>query len=403
MLVMAFAVLVVLASSVRPRASTSLIQWSVVNDDSTMYSAHVLDYKKERDIFDARTSATSAPAASLITLTTQLSADRLPSLRTQCLAWRGVCSAAIYVATEDDSEIRHEVRQVAQDVEHAGGRLVVSLLYSLELDGNNAKLSEYDAQYPVNALRNLATEEAVGQFVFALDVDFVPSDGLLEQLQEYCKQPALTPEGKPVALIIPAFETAQNADSEHVPRTYEDLIAQKAEAFHIDRYWPGHGPTNFTRWHELVTDPTTSANTADWTYTVNYEPDFEPYVVVNRLLAPRFSEYFRGYGYNKAEFLQRLDALGFTFQVLARRAFVVHGSHEKSEARSNFRSEKQNVNKLRSMIMSNLAHGLADANADLSSGGKHKQKASIEHRSFMSVCRTFLWSLRLVFSFSFCA
>lgn len=67
----------------------------------------------------------------------------------------------------------------------------------------------------------------------------------------------------------------------------------------LPRYhvWPkGHAPTNYAKWR-----------TATTLYKVEWEPDFEPYVVVRRD-CPEYDQRFVGFGWNKVSHIMELDA-----------------------------------------------------------------------------------------------
>lgn len=61
--------------------------------------------------------------------------------------------------------------------------------------------------------------------------------------------------------------------------------------------WPkGHAPTNYAKWRTATTP-----------YKVEWEPDFEPYVVVRRD-CPEYDQRFVGFGWNKVSHIMELDA-----------------------------------------------------------------------------------------------
>lgn len=70
-------------------------------------------------------------------------------------------------------------------------------------------------------------------------------------------------------------------------------------SFRLSRYhvWPkGHAPTNYAKWRTATTP-----------YKVEWEPDFEPYVVVRRD-CPEYDQRFVGFGWNKVSHIMELDA-----------------------------------------------------------------------------------------------
>lgn len=60
--------------------------------------------------------------------------------------------------------------------------------------------------------------------------------------------------------------------------------------------------------------------------------DFEPYVIVSRVLVPAYDERLRGYFENKAVHLRHMAAIGFRFLVHSG-GYVVHMPHPPSKAR----------------------------------------------------------------------
>lgn len=61
--------------------------------------------------------------------------------------------------------------------------------------------------------------------------------------------------------------------------------------------WPkGHAPTDYAKWRTATTP-----------YRVDWEPDFEPYVVVRRD-CPEYDQRFVGFGWNKVSHIVELDA-----------------------------------------------------------------------------------------------
>lgn len=58
----------------------------------------------------------------------------------------------------------------------------------------------------------------------------------------------------------------------------------------------GHAPTNFAKWRTATTP-----------YHVEWEADFEPYVMVRRD-TPEYDRRFVGFGWNKVAHIMELDA-----------------------------------------------------------------------------------------------
>lgn len=126
------------------------------------------------------------------------------------------------------------------------------------------------------------------------------------------------------ALVVPAFETLRYRLS--FPKSKAELLSmldmgtlytfRYLKPLHVggeglgglgndgfpscfSRYhvWPkGHAPTNYAKWRTATTP-----------YKVEWEPDFEPYVVVRRD-CPEYDQRFVGFGWNKVSHVMELDA-----------------------------------------------------------------------------------------------
>ena len=104
----------------------------------------------------------------------------------------------------------------------------------------------------------------------------------------------------------------------------------KVDAFNgQDAPW-GHGPTNTSKWID-IDEPTT--------YRAYYEPRYEPFLVMNKAVAPWCDERFVGYGGNKIAYINQLTGFGFSFHVHPY-GFVIHVPHARTKAAKTFVAEK---------------------------------------------------------------
>uniref|UniRef100_A0A668TPH0 LARGE xylosyl- and glucuronyltransferase 1 n=1 Tax=Oreochromis aureus TaxID=47969 RepID=A0A668TPH0_OREAU len=133
--------------------------------------------------------------------------------------------------------------------------------------------------YPVNLLRNVAMRHVNTPYMFLSDIDFLPMYSLYEYLR-----------------------------------------------YHV--WTKGHAPTNFAKWRTATTP-----------YRVQWEADFEPYVMVRRD-SPEYDRRFVGFGWNKVAHIMELDAQEYEFVVLPN-AFMIHMPHAPSFDITKFRSNKQ--------------------------------------------------------------
>jgi len=248
-----------------------------------------------------------------VTVVTQLSVDRLPRLEELCSAWCGVVSAAVLIPSHGAPGRSKALREVAllhKKVESQGRcRLDLAVV-----DAMPPATAGYDAMYPINALRNIALEQAQTDLVFLLDVDFVPSEGLYETLLSAFRELHHACLRHKAVLVVPAFEMEVGGP---VARGKMELL-DGATAFHVGHFPKGHAPTNYRHWWQ-ASEP----------YRVEYEECYEPYVVAARAHVPKYDERFRGYGMNKIVHIFHLHALGTAFFVLPQH-FVAAEPHPKS-------------------------------------------------------------------------
>ena len=175
-----------------------------------------------------------------------------------------------------------------------------------------------------NYLRNLAMNSIDTEYVINSDIDFCVNanaySGLVNLLQtDKTVRDSLENN---TLLVLPAFENTFHVDKEDVslaPKDKADVTKQvkelkTAEAFHLQKYRPGHGPTDFEKWY---------ANETDAVYFIKYEKGFEPYVLAKKEGLPQFWPGFRGFGYNKVSWLEEAHRMGYKYGVL-RDFFVFH-------------------------------------------------------------------------------
>jgi len=258
-----------------------------------------------------------------ITIVTQCSVDRLPKLQALAEAWSGKISCAVHVpAGEADAA----TALAAIDELHAAVSRGCAAKLGIVLYQEPANSAPHDdrtawaaALYPINALRNAALRAAATEFVFLLDIDFVPSPGAHDALLPLARRLVKGRE----ALVVPAIEVQSGAA---LPATRAEAKALfdsgRAEGFHMTRYPRGHQPTRFEHWFRAGEGEE---------YRVGYSLGFEPYVVARRAEVPAYDARFRGYGLNKVVHLYRMATVSkFDFVVACSGHFVMAAEHEAS-------------------------------------------------------------------------
>ncbi|XP_060759617.1 xylosyl- and glucuronyltransferase LARGE1-like isoform X4 [Neoarius graeffei] len=249
-----------------------------------------------------------------VTLVAQLSMDRLQMLEAICKHWEGPISLALYLS---DAEAQQFLR-------YAQGSEV---LMSRSNVGYHIVYKEGQF-YPVNLLRNVAMKQVNTPYMFLSDIDFLPMYGLYEYLRKSVVQLDMAHAKK--ALVVPAFETLRYRLS--FPKSKAELLSQldmgTLFTFRYHVWTKGHAPTNFAKWRTATTP-----------YRVQWEADFEPYVMVRRD-SPEYDRRFVGFGWNKVAHIMELDAQEYEFVVLPN-AYMIHMPHAPSFDITKFRSNEQ--------------------------------------------------------------
>ncbi|KAF5892747.1 LARGE xylosyl- and glucuronyltransferase 2, partial [Clarias magur] len=218
-----------------------------------------------------------------ITLVAQLSMDRLQMLEAICKHWEGPISLALYMSDAEAQQfLRYaQASEVLKNRKNVGYHIVY-------------KEGQF---YPVNLVRNVALRNAKTPYVFLTDIDFLPMYGLYDYLRKSIVQLDMANTKK--ALVVPAFETLRYRLS--FPKSKAELLSMldmgTLYTFRYHVWTKGHAPTNYAKWRTATTP-----------YKVEWEADFEPYVVVRRD-CPEYDQRFVGFGWNKVSHIMELDAL----------------------------------------------------------------------------------------------
>lgn len=256
-----------------------------------------------------------SPEGNDVTLVAQLSMDRLQMVEMMCKHWDGPISLTLYMS---DTEAQ-------QFLSYALGSEILSNRKDI---GYHVVYKEGNF-YPVNFLRNVALQQVNTPYVFLTDIDFLPMFGLYGYLKKSVQ--VLDLESSKKALVVPAFETQRYRTT--FPRSKAELIRMlDMGTLFTFRYhvWPkGHAPTNYVKWRS-----------ATKSYRVQWEPDYEPYIVVRKNTVPEYDTRFVGFGWNKVSHIMELEAQGYSFIVLPN-AFIIHMPHAPSFDIAKFRGSAQ--------------------------------------------------------------
>jgi glycosyltransferase-like protein LARGE len=220
------------------------------------------------------------PSPQDVTLVAQLSVDRLQMIEPLYKHWEGPISLGLYMS---DAEAQQFLNYALSSEVLAGRRNV----------GIHIVFKEGDF-YPVNYLRNVALGNVHTPYVFLSDIDFLP----MYSLYDYLKKVVSMMDMNKKALIVPAFETLRYRLS--FPKSKSQVLSMLDQGqlytFREHVWTRGHAPTDFARWR-----------TATIPYRVQWEMDFEPYIVVQSNIS-HYDERFVGFGWNKVSHIMELDA-----------------------------------------------------------------------------------------------
>ena len=254
-----------------------------------------------------------------VSIMTQITMDKFERVLDLHSRWNGYMSVAVYLTApyQDDLNLLKQLRN-----QHFHNNPNVSFHLVLH-EGT------YIGDYPINVMRNVAMDYAVTDYVFMLDVDFIPSPDTHANMLRYIQYSKTKNWNHKIALIVPAFEREiqrhENVTIHQLPTTKKELVRllndDSSQYFTFHRqYSPGHGPTNYPKWYAVQRK----------TYSIDYQLYYEPYVMVNRAAAngtlPRFFEGFTGFGRNKQSWIEELAAAGYQFKVMPN-SFLIHINH----------------------------------------------------------------------------
>ncbi|KAF5285517.1 hypothetical protein FQR65_LT13214 [Abscondita terminalis] len=237
-----------------------------------------------------------------ITMVTQMSIDKFPVLEEICRRWTGPISVSLYLEEEN---LFTTIRYIHQSKELKNR---YNIAYHV--------LFKKGTYQPINVLRNVALKYVNTPYVLLNDVDLIPELNLCKLIKNHIKSMKTM---KKKALVIPAFATTRK----NVPIP-SDLVQLKKLwnkgdiiPFHQNTFPKGHRSTNYTKF-----------KISSQRYTIKYEPNYEPYVVVESSV-PQYDVRYIGHFWNKNQHILELDAARYEFIVLPN-LFLTHKYHEKS-------------------------------------------------------------------------
>ena len=256
-------------------------------------------------------------------------------------------------------------------------------------NSNNSK-SQTTSWYPINKLRNIALDHVQTTHVLVLDVDFIPSEGLDEAIQNVLQQGTTNDND---AIVVPAFQRKareppcsnleaclQYIQKDFIPTSTMELKtcirSKNCDIFQKDVKPQGHMDTRYSRWIKEI-DATSITTTKSSMHQIECFStlDYEPYVVIpwcpsvesnpsndnNRTLTPRspyYDERFQGYGKNKIQMTSHLRYLGYKFWIMPSTGFITHFPHSTSKTKKDWIHNKENLHQRMDQLYSHYLNEL---------------------------------------------
>ena len=296
----------------------------------------------------------------LVSIVTQLSIDRIDRLQLLCSAWASsneICCEVV-AAVLDEDRSKDAIKPSHNSSIAALKRLEDYVRHNM----SNCKLhtilvarsdNKVGVLYPINQLRNIALKATLSEFIFLLDVDCIPTTGILHELIG-------TPErlttlrrlcwDECAAVVIPCFEFIKPLSESQLHRhnysvkdIYSGMIDKNnttVQRFMGNRFPRGHRASNYSQleqiWTERLNQIQTHTSKEGDTYCypptfykVEYEEGYEPYILLPRVYACMYDEVFSGYGRNKTLQLYHLHRMGVQYYCCGNAA-VIHIDHAPS-------------------------------------------------------------------------
>ena len=251
----------------------------------------------------------SQESAGDVTVLTRLSWNRIHSLKRLILSWDGPVSATVY--TEDWLEKAAQLMQWIQGINRTNIQIHIVI--------------QYGDYYPVNYLRNVAQSNAVTQFVFMVDVDFVTMSNMYLSLKRHLKTFYNQDLGKKV-LVMPTFAFVGNVT---LPQSKDDIKRQWKKHVKLFRYdYSLKRGALYNSWIKSNTD-----------IKLPYQKNAECFYVIEKSYSPDYDEMFLQRWQNKVVHVYTLHAKGFRFWIYSQ-GFILHLPHKEVKGEPYMKSKQ---------------------------------------------------------------
>lgn len=294
--------------------------------DLSSYISCPITSRDENNQSDCEALSVSKPLAESnavddVTLITQLSFDRMYTIKLIAAKWNGPIIYIVYFFHENSAEMAR--RNLSVFVRNSR---MLTLRHNIEYRAV-VSVANTSTLYPINVLRNVGLRLCTTKFVLVIDADFLPKPGMYDDVRRWLAK--LRKRTDDTMFVVPAFETSvavsRKTLTDIFPANKRALLtlwrkARQIKPFHVDTFAPGHAPTDYRRWEKTETP-----------YFVRWGGCFEPYLLAKANLFAEFDGRFVGYGLNKIQKILQLAVEGVKFAVLPD-VFLIHVPHASSSA-----------------------------------------------------------------------
>jgi len=279
-----------------------------------------------------------------ITLVTQCSINHLHHLVDLVKVWNGPISCSIFVPNLDASVASDAITVLKRCYPKIGYYVTFHLVYPAVHRADTSKkrswlmfscdevvemLQKYgyenymvgDLSFPHNVLRNSARTGVMTKYLFLIDIDIVPANGLREKFLEFANKKMLfeNSEKKLSAFVVPVFEIKKDGE---VPNNKQELLEKLEEGivrpFHNETCWWCHKAEDIDRWKKFPQ----RSNDLDVAFEADWDKSWEPFYVAKHNV-PMFDERFKQYGFDRIQQVCEMHVAGYKFFVFDN-AFLTH-------------------------------------------------------------------------------
>lgn len=154
--------------------------------------------------------------------------------------------------------------------------------------------------FPNNLLRNVARRNCLTEYVFVIDIDFVPSLNLHEDFLAFARENHLFDEEiikEKRVYVIPSFEAHSSLSPRLIPQTKPELLkalkSRIIRPFYFELCWKCQKYTDYEAWEREPFSPKLSVS-----FEVAWHDPWEPFYIAHNSV-PMYDERFRQYGFNR--------------------------------------------------------------------------------------------------------